>query len=141
MRRGSPGDVLRVHSYECLIPSRRPMEAPHPSASSPDTSSSVRGVPSGIEVSNLKSPRHPMTSGISSASSRIERSSPTPTCLAPGVHQSEGGGIGQVVRMSELPPWRAHPQTSTLGEPVSVAPMDLPDTGGQDVARLQLRLS
>src|SRR5207248_10635588 len=49
-----------------------------------ETSSSLRGVPSGFERSHVKSPRKPTTSRINSANSRMEMSSPQPILIISG---------------------------------------------------------
>src|SRR5690606_5093392 len=55
------------HAYVAAIPSRSPVLAVHPSAWRRRTSTSLRGVPSGLVVSKLNVPLKPTTSAISSA--------------------------------------------------------------------------
>ena len=74
---------------EPLVGARRSLRASEirarqPSALSFETSSSLRGVPSGLVASKASVPLKPTTSQISSASSRIEMSSPQPTLMISG---------------------------------------------------------
>src|SRR5436305_174658 len=66
------------------MPSRSGIIGVHPSLRSLETSSSFRGVPSGFVLSQVNSPSKPSTCQISSASSRIEMSSPQPTLIISG---------------------------------------------------------
>src|SRR5712691_9917104 len=75
---------FKNHSYVCAIPSRSEMVGRQPRFFSFVTSRSLRGVPSGLLVSQAKSPSKPTMSQISSANSRIEMSSPQPTLMISG---------------------------------------------------------
>src|SRR5919197_159628 len=74
----------RNHPYVWAMPSRNDMDGFQSSSRSFVISRSFRGVPSGLVVSQASSPSKPTTSQISSASSRIEMSSPQPTLMISG---------------------------------------------------------
>ncbi len=63
------------------MPSRNGIDGFQPRARSFETSKSFRGVPSGLVVSQARSPSKLTTAQINSASSRIEMSSPHPTLM------------------------------------------------------------
>ena len=84
--------------------------ARQPNALMRDTSRSLRGVPSGREVSNSIVPRYPTTSATSRANSAMVTSSPVPILRNSrsgiGFHD-EDAGIGHVVDGEEFAPRRA----------------------------------
>src|SRR4051812_4696695 len=73
------------HWYAARNPSFGLVFAVQPRARSRDTSTTLRGMPSGLEVSYSYVPLQPATSATRSASSRMVMSSPVPTltCISP----------------------------------------------------------
>ena len=67
------------------MPLRNEVFAFQPNDSIFDTSSSLRGVPSGFERSQARSPSKPTTPQINSANSRIVMSSPVPMLMISGM--------------------------------------------------------
>src|SRR5260370_130763 len=68
----------RYHSNVLPRPFSREVLGVQPNAVSRDTSRSLRGAPSGLDLSNVSFPANPTVLPISSASSAIETSSPHP---------------------------------------------------------------
>src|SRR5262249_8267139 len=71
----------RKSLYAAAMPSARPTRGDQPSAFSRPTSRSLRGVPSGLPVSNSSAPRKPTTEATVRASSAIVWSSPQPMLI------------------------------------------------------------
>src|SRR5262249_28036303 len=69
----------RYQAYVARMPSSSGIFARQPRPFRRETSSSLRGVPSGLVPSQVRDPSKPTTFAMSSASSFIETSSPTPT--------------------------------------------------------------
>ena len=76
-----------------LIPSRKLILCRHPKLCITDTSSNLRGAPSGLVVSNTSSPSNSTTERTVSANSRIVTSSPVPRFTKHGLGKPLGSGL------------------------------------------------